>query len=320
MQVKSFSKIVAVLGLLAFGSDSTAQEIGVDQKGKSVFTYYSKDDSRLSFAADGNLAYSQVFGKRDFAYVKVGTNDTTVVKFTAWTFRVKLTSEEEFLSSDKFSKLRPGIQFQFGRQTSIDTFRKFDQSLPNGKKTVQTHGWNILVGLGNVKVFEPDATKGVKKYPAIFGVEGNFNLIFRNNSASSFRSVLAFTGSLTRRSNSDELKSYQELTSAEVLPTIVTLEESEGKYGELKKINNFRFSISYPMYIGHFNPIPFVVYNAKSYSMPEYHVGVFTNILKDTLKKSLFAIPSSLGIGFDSKYANNKFSTIVYYIKGEIKF
>lgn len=298
-----------------------AQEIGVDRKNKSVFTYYSKDDSRLSFSADGNLSYSQIINPRNIVYTRITSPDTTIIKFAAWAMKIKLTSDEDLLSSDEISKLRPGLQFQFGRQVSIDTFKALDRNLPTSKKSVKTYGWNVILGVGNTKLYDSSLKTTGKIYPGTFGVEGNFNFIFKNNDTNNtIRKVLAFTGSLTRTSKGDDLKSYQEIEDVTVLPDIVTLEELEGKYGVMKRITSFRLAASFPMYIGHFNPIPFVSFNAKSFSEPVYYVGVFTNILKDKLNVRSFQIPSSLGFGVDWKYTKNTFSKAIFFIKGEIKF
>lgn len=297
-----------------------AQEIGVDRKGKSVFTYYSKDDSRISVTADGNLAYAGIFNQADLIYRNKKTHDVTVKKFIAWNYQVKLTSEEDLLSSDKFSTLRPGLQFKLGRQVSIDTILHLDRNLPTGKASVKTYGYNIVLQVANIKLYDSIVNKESKKYPGTIGVQGNYNFIFRNRDTNAtHRFILAFTGSLLNTYNSDELTSYQNLTSAVVRPSIVTMEDLEGKFGAIRRINDLRLSMALPVYFNHFNPIPYVVYNVKTYAEPAYYFGAFLNFLKPIIDQHSFQVPSTIGLGVDWKYSASKWSRPVFFIKGEVK-
>jgi len=315
------TKVLVFLALLLCAHMVSGQEIGIDRKGKSIFTYYSKEDKRFSFTADGNLAYAQIFHARDVVYEKPENHDITVKKFAAWTYRIALTSEEDLLSSEKLSKLRPGLQFKIGRQTSIDTFLHLDHNLPTSKGSVKTYGGNLILELANTKLYDSVTNRNSKKYPGTVGLEGNFNFIFKNkDSNSKHRIILAFNGSLVNTYNDDELISYQNLAAATIRPPIVTLEELEGKFGRVRRVNDLRFSVSLPMYFGHLNPIPYIVYNARTHSRLAYYTGVFLNFLNPVLNQRSFQIPSTFGIGVDCKYSGDKFSKPVFFLKGELKF
>jgi len=304
---------------------SVAQEIGIDRKEKSVFTYYSLPESRFSLTADGNVTYSFLLKAADtIPFVSTVTHKITISKLAAWTCDIKVVTEFDFLSSENLSTLRPGLELKFGHQTLVDTFKNLETRLPQSKRSVKTHGWNAILRVDNIKYYDSSLKVASKKYPFTYGLEGYYNMVFKNSDTSiKHRIVLAFNGSLTRTWNDDDLISYQEAADAIITPAVVALEDFEGKYGTFKNnLTNLRLSVSLPMYFGHFNPIPYVVLNVRSATTPTYYFGLFTNIIsnKDLLKPQLFKIPSSLGVGVDWKLQSSKFSKGTVFVKGAISF
>ncbi len=315
-------KVPLLVFTLVFTTLSYSQKMGVDGKEKSVFTYYTFPSDRLSINAEGSVNYTFVFGLKDEVWVRTRTRDVTVVKKTGWTIDLGLTTDETFLSSENLSKLRPGLDLKFGKQKSIDTFNSIDIRLPNRKKSVKTYGFNIIFKIDNIRLFDSTLKQNSKKYPLTYGGEVYYNFIFRNlDTLNKHRIVLAFTGSATRTWNDDDLLSYQDIGDAIVTSEVVALEEFEGRFGILKpNVNSLRFSISLPMYFGNFNPIPFLVFNAKSFSMPSYRFGGFLNVLSKKLDQRKFSIPSSLGVGIDWKVQERKIAKGTLFVKGTIDF
>ena len=306
-----------------FFNRANSQSLGIDRKSKSVFTNYSLPDSRFDLNADGNLAYTFLLHKPDtVVYVLRGTNDTTIVKFRAWTMEFNVSTNEDLLSSENLSTLRPGGGFKIGYHVSIDTFKNMDTRLPSSKKSVKTYGINFAFDLSNIKLYDTISRSAGKKYPPTVGLETYYNFIFRKRDTThKSRFVLALTASYKYTWNDDNLISYQNRSDAFVTSDVVALEEFDGRYGVLKKdVSNFRFSLAFPMYFGHFNLIPYSVWNPRSYNKPAYYFGLFTNVLKDKLNIREFKIPSSIGVGFDWKYQDSKFSKITFFIKGQIGF
>ena len=310
--------------LLSFVSTLRSQSLGIDRKSKSVFTYYSLPDSRFDLNADGNLAYSFLLQRHPdtVVYVLIGTRDTTIVKFRAWTMELNATTDEDLLSSENISTLRPAPGFKIGYQVSVDTFRNMDTQLPRSKRSIKTYGANFVFDMANIKLYDTISKLSGKRYPPTVGLETYYNFIFKKNDTThKSRFVLALTATYKYTWNDDNLISYQNRSDVIVNPDVVALEEFDGRYGVLKKdVSSFRFSLSVPMYFGHFNLIPYGVWNPRSYSKPVYYFGFFTNILKDKLNIREFKIPSSLGIGFDWKYQDSKFSKAAVFIKGQIGF
>lgn len=74
----SLMKIIASLGLLLLTVVTYAQKIGVDSKGKSIFTHLSRAEARLEFSSEEPLSVSYVFNPKVTDYILTGSGDTTI--------------------------------------------------------------------------------------------------------------------------------------------------------------------------------------------------------------------------------------------------
>lgn len=302
-----------------------AQKIGIDREEKSVFTYYSVPDERFSISADGSIAYSLRLGQpKKIDFYPWNSDKTSAQKLRAYNLDIEASTDQDLFSTEDISKLRPGMKITFGRHVTIDQFDNLELKLPPKKKSLKTYGYSLVLGFGNIKLFDSTLKVANKKYPLEYGIEGYWNAIFRNKHVGvKSRILFATTFSFTRTWNDDDLLYYQDITRSIVTPQVVAMEDFEGRFGSLKKsLNNFRMSASFPIYFSHFNPIPFVAVRAREESSPAYYFGVFLNLLakKDLLDAHLFKIPSTLGFGIDWKYYESSWSKPALFVKGEIGF
>lgn len=330
--MKKIANILFVLLALAYTANS--QNIGVDNKGKSVFTHYSKADARLEISTDEPLSLSYIAGARETDYIRKKKlvqeplnarmnnrfkTDTTVSKFSGVLLQVSMLNSDDYLTLTNILDIRPGLGLKVGYQNGIGSFKNLDE-VP--KLGAYAWGINAVFNMDNIKLYNTDNNKEEKKLPLTYGAEFNYSFFFKNrNKERRIRNVLALHAKFTRTWNDDDLISYQKIGDVTVLPNVVALQAFEGRFGKLKNdITKFRLAFSAPFYISHINPIPYFVLNIQSKSNPIYFFGVFTNMLAKSLTKTDFKIPTSLGIGIDAKVQRGVVSRPNVFIKGSISF
>lgn len=313
-------KLILLFALIILIGNLNAQEIGKDSKGKSIFTHYTKGDKRFSVSPT-SVGYSSLLNPKlvNFVVKRSSQTDTTIKKYRGWNLKTSVTTSDDF-NSAKLDKLRPGFEIQLGRQVSLDTTGDIDVKLPVGKRSVKTYGLTSIFRLDNIKLFDITKMQVRKAYPFTIGLQGNYNLIFRNTDTSSkYRMMLAFTSTILKTWNDATLLNYQNADKTSASGTVIALEEFEGRYGKLENdVIQFRTSIALPIYIGKYNPIPYLAFNSTSDNKPLYRFGLLNNILSTPLNQKNIKIPSSLGIGIESFYQDGKFNKAILFIKGEI--
>lgn len=272
-------------------------------------------------SGDGNLSYTYQFKPSDVEYVQKISGLKTVTKRKSWAAGATLTTSDDLLSVSKGGEFRPGLELKLGRHMTIDSFE--DAVLSNVKYSVKTYGFNGILTIDNIKLYDPLVSKAAKKYPVSAGAEGYMNFIFVNRGKladKALRVILALNASVRHTWNDDGLISYQELSKATVAAPVVALEEFEGRYGTLNRdVWKGRLSASWPVYWNHFNPIPYIAVVAQTNGKPIYYPGIFTNYLVDKLVVKKFLLPSaSFGVGIGYKYTDSKFSNTIFYVKGDL--
>lgn len=298
---------------------SFGQKIGIDGKGKSIFTHISRSEARFEFSTEEPLSISYLFNPKISTFSLTQTGDTTVTKFSGLLGQISMLNSGDYLALSNLSKLRPGVGFEIGYQKSIERFRNID-IIPSSYGGTYTAGIKGLFNIDNIKLYNTDNSKIESKLPLTYGLEANYNFFFKNmNRQSINRIVFALNLSLLRTWNDDQLISYQKISDVTILPTVVALEEFDGRYGRLNnEVTNLRISISLPMYFGILNPIPYVSFYSITNQNPQYRMGVFTNILNKGLTKENFKIPASIGIGIETMNTDGKFANPVILLKGAI--
>lgn len=335
-----FKPLLALPCLVLFPFASFSQSIGVDSKGKSIFTHYSKADARFEISTDEPLSLSYIFGAKKTPFTRKTAPkvaaispsltpkekdrydfETTIDKFTGTLVQLSMLNSDDQLSLTNLFDINPGVGFKIGRQTSIGVFDKLD-NIPDKYWGASTWGLNAVFNMDNIQLYNATTSIEGKKLPLSYGIEGNYSLFFKNKNDRKTRNVLAVNGRLLLRTwNDDNLLYYQKLSNTTVLTDAVAMEDFEGRYGNLKTdVTKFRLAVSAPFYYGHLNPIPYFVLNTQSGQSPIYFMGVFTNVLTKSLTKEKFKIPTSLGIGIDTKLFHGKLGSPNLFIKGSISF
>jgi hypothetical protein len=332
---QKMKKIILLFGLLMLlNIYSNAQSIGVDSKGKSIFTHYSRADARLEVSTDEPFSLSYIvhpgitsFQKRNLdkgpaLSGKAGAayqTDLKLKKFRGTLIQVSMLNSSDYLALNNLLDIRPGLGLKLGHQVSIGDFDELD-NIP--RAAAYTGGFNAILNIDNIKLYNTDNNLEEKKLPVTCGAEFNYSLFFKNRKKDrNIRNVFAVNGMLVRTWNDDDLISYQKISDVTILPNVVALKEFEGRYGKLQTdVTKFRLAVSGPMYIGYVNPIPYVVVNLQTKSNPIYYLGVFTNILTKPLSKTHFKIPTSIGLGIDTKLQGGVLSRPNVFIKGSISF
>lgn len=238
--------------------------------------------------------------------------DTTVVKGFGLLASISLTNSVESNALD-FNNFHPGLGVKFGLFNTITSYKQLV-----GYGAI-TWGANAVLEVDNIQLFNTQSNSQNRVYPATYGVEGHFNWFFNNKSNVSkrFNSILAFTMSIKRTINSDDLLNYQELSEVVLNSGVIALKDYKGKYGTIQRQNVLRISTAYPMYIGRFSPVPYVVYKA-GVADHSGRIGASFNFLDEPFKgDKKFKLPSSIGVGIDWEY-QKRFSSPNYSIKGTL--
>ena len=299
-------RIVASVFLFSIVYISHAQEVAVDSKGEPVFQFYSLNDARLQFTRRAPITGSYVFHKEGSK-----SNSRTLLQLS-------ILNSGDFLFVQKLRDVRPGAGIKYGYHKAIGEFSSIDQAK---RRSVHTWGVNGFFSIDNIKLY--DTTKGLteKRYPVIYGVEGNYSFFFKNKvQGSSFRKALSFYAAVSSSWNDRNLLSYQQISRIVSRPDVIAMQDFGGRYGALKKnFLKYRMAISFPMFYKRFNPTPYWVGIFGTQNSPSYHMGVFTNILASSLNKSNSKMPSTFGVGFDWVYATEHLSSKVnLFLKASI--
>lgn len=310
--IKSLLRYFSLITLILLTDNLFAQKIGVDSKGKSIFSFYSLSDYRLEVSTDEPLSIGRALTRFTTKYMVRGV--PTIVKDKGLYLNLSMLNSTDMLVFNSLSKMKPGFGIKLGYQKSVQSFNDIDRT-PRGTYTA---GVNTVFNMDNIKLFNTVDSIITKKYPLTYGVEGNFTYFSKSN----FRNIIALNISFSRTWNDDDLLSYQNKSDVIIGSTVVALEEFDGRFGKLKTdINKFRISTSFPFYIGYLNPIPYVVLISSTGNSPKYFLGTFFNILTAPLEKKDYTIPASLGIGIDWTYSTDKkWSSANIFLKGAINF
>lgn len=269
---------------------SYAQEVAVDSKGEPIFQLYSFNDARIQFSRRAPLSASYVFPSKG-----ANKNSGTLLQFS-------ILNSGDFPLVSKLKDIRPGAGIKLGYQHMLGQFNEVDQSNKNA-----THTWGIngFFNVDNIKLY--DTTKGMaeKRYPLVYGVEGNYVFFFRNKKQNAnWKKALSIYSAVSSSWNDHNLLSYQEVSKITMRPDVIAMQDFDGRYGALREnFFKYRMAISFPMFYKRFNPTPYWAAIFGTQNSPSYHMGVFTNVLSSSLKKSNTKLPSSFGIGFDWVYA-----------------
>ncbi|HWI91672.1 MAG TPA: hypothetical protein VNT20_10380 [Flavisolibacter sp.] len=269
---------------------SYTQEVAVDSKGEPIFQLYSFNDARIQFNRRVPLSASYVFPSRQTA-----NNSGTLLQFS-------ILNSGDFPLVNKLRDIRPGAGIKLGYQHMIRQFNEVDQS---NKNATHTWGINAFFNADNIKLY--DTTKGIaeKRYPLTYGAEGNYVFFFRNKKQNSnWKKALSIYSSVSSSWNDRNLLSYQQVSKITMRPDVIAMQDFDGRYGALREnFFKYRMAISFPMFYKRFNPTPYWAAIFGTQNSPSYHMGVFTNVLSSSLKKSNTKLPSTFGFGFDWVYA-----------------
>jgi len=180
---------------------------------------------------------------------------------------------------------------------------------------------NSFFSVDNIKLYDVNEGGIEKKYPLTYGAEGHYTFFFKNkNETSQWRKAFSIYSAVSSTWNDRNLLSYQQLSSVVIRPDVVAMQDFDGKYGVLKKnFFKYRMAASFPMFYKRLNPIPYWAAIFGTQNSPSYHMGVFTNVLASSLKKSNNRMPSTFGVGFDWVYATEHLSSKVnLFVKASI--
>lgn len=278
-------KIALALLLITSFYFSNSQEVAVDSKGEPVFQIYSLENATLQFSKRSPISASYLFPNN------AKKNSGTLVQLS-------ILNSGDFPLISKLKDIRPGAGIKLGYQHTLEQFNQTD-------KAGKTWGFNAFFNVDNIKLY--DTIKGIegKKYPVTYGVEGNYVFYFNNKKANTnWRKALSIYTALSSTWNDHNLLSYQEISKTTMRPDVIAMQDFDGRYGVLRKnFFKYRMAVSFPMFYKRINPTPYFAAIFGTQNSPSYHMGVFTNLLSSSLKKSNAKLPSTFGLGFDWVYA-----------------
>lgn len=278
-------KIALVFLLITSFYFSNSQEVAVDSKGEPVFQLYSLENANLQFSRRAPLSASYLFPNQ------AKKNSGTLVQLS-------ILNSGDFPLISKLKDIRPGAGIKLGYQHTLEQFNQID-------KTKKTWGINAFFNVDNMKLYDTIKSIAGKKYPVTYGVEGNYVFFFKNKNANS-QWVKAFSiyTALSSTWNDHNLLSYQQISKVTQRPDVVAMQDFDGRYGVLRKnFFKYRAAFSFPMFYKRINPTPYFAAIFGTQNSPSYHMGIFTNLLSSSLKKSNTNLPSTFGLGFDWVYA-----------------
>ena len=289
--------VVLLPVLLLFGSFLNGQEVAVDSKGEPVFQFYSVEDARLQFTRRMPVSASYLFD------LKEGNKNSGML------VQLSVLNSGDFPLVEQLKDIRPGAGIKIGYQNTLGKFSDMDPS----KRSKHAWGINAFFNVDNIKLYDTIERVAEKKYPLVFGAEGNYTLFFANKKPNNtWKKALSFYAAVSSSWNDRNLLSYQEISKVTLRPDVVAMQDFDGRYGILKKnFFKYRMAASFPMYYKRFNPTPYVVAIFGTQNSPSYHMGVFTNILASSLRRSDQKMPGTFGLGFDWVYATEHLSSKV---------
>jgi hypothetical protein len=290
-----------------------SQDIATDSKGKGVFTYLSNKKVRLDFSSkDFSLTFSTP--PKGVRYVKK-EDDTTIInvrKVGSFYFQPALLNASDLVTLSELQKFRPGGKLKIGYQRIVDSINR------NFSGCTYAIGANIFAAIDNLKLYNTEINTIEKKYPLSFGIE--FNYILFQPAGLSWMLVAA-NASLSRGWNDEDLLNFKESKDAIITPAVVAFEKFDGKYGTVSnEINRFRISVSVPLKLGYYNPIPYVVLSARSEKEPGYFIGFYNNVLSKKINFKQFTLPTSFGLGVDWSKISGNWSSVNVFVRGNIQF
>lgn len=281
-----------------------AQEIAVDSKGEPVFQFYSVQDARLQINKRTPVSGAYVF--------------PTSKANSGVLLQLAVLNSGDFPMISKLRDIRPGAGVKLGYQKTIGSFSSIDQS-----NRMSKHAWgvNSFFSVDNIKLYDINEGEIAKKYPLTYGAEGHYTFFFKNkNETGKWRKALSIYSAVSSTWNDRNLLSYQQLSAVTIRPDVVAMQDFDGRYGVLKKnFFKYRMAASFPMFYKRLNPTPYLAAIFGTQNSPSYHMGVFTNVLASSLKKSDNKMPSTFGVGFDWVYATEHLSSKVnLFVKATI--
>jgi len=293
-------KIVLVLLFLSFVFFSFAQEVAVDSRGEPVFPFYSKKDARLQFSRRAPLSASYL----------VNTKDKGADQFSGMLLQLSVLNSGDLPFVGRLRDVQPGAGIRIGYQNSVGDFPAMDQSKSHSAKS---WGINAIFNVDHIKLYDTLKHSAGKRYPLTYGIEANYSFFLRNKKENAkWRKALSFYSFLGSTWNDRNLLSYQEISKTILTPDVIALQDFDGRFGILKEnFLKYRLAVSFPMFYGRLNPVPYWVAIVGTQNSPSYHMGVFTNIMSSSLNRSNSKMPSSFGLGFDWVYATEHLSSKV---------
>lgn len=293
-----------------------AQELGIDGKGGSVFTQYSLNESILQISADEPVSVSYLFFPRRISYVAATDPSAAplVTKHAGLLVKASMLNSEEYLDINNLAEIDPGIGIEVGYQYILDTFQIHNMV----RKATYVWGVNAVLKMDNFRFYDMEKQQRSREHPFTYGINSNIGWYFRSRPTSNFRKTLAFNASFLRTWNEDALQSYQNKGDVIILDEIVALKDFDGRYGVMEDVNKLRMAVSFPMYYQRINPIPYVVLNYVTDVKPQYHMGIFTNILSSSLEIDKLSTKSSIGLGIDWAYKDSNLGNTSVVLKGTI--
>jgi hypothetical protein len=228
---------------------------------------------------------------------------------TGMLLQLSILNSGDFPMIEKLRDIRPGAGIKIGYQNTLKQPSGFGQSTQSAK----AWGFNAFFNVDNIRLYDTIEGIAEKKYPLTYGAEGNYTFFFANkNSNSNWKKALSFYAAVSSTWNDRNLLSYQEIAKVTLRPDVVAMQDFDGRYGVLKKnFFKYRMAASLPLYYKRLNPTPYIVAIFGTQNSPSYHMGVFTNIMAASLRKSNQKMPSTFGLGFDWVYATEHLSSKV---------
>lgn len=300
-----------------FSFDLSAQDFGVDSKGKPVLSYYSFDEYRLNFDSDDPISVSTSFVRVFTKYRNKNTvafstkSETNLVKASGFTGKLSLlNSGDAVLSQDNIKDFTPGVELKIGYHQTIDEVLKKNI-------WVNTKGINLIGSMDNFRNYDPSVGGKGLIQPLSGGIEGICNWLYFGEK---YTIIIGLNGTYLNGWNKDYLTNYQNLSEATVDNTVVALEDFAGRYGHLQtNINSGRIAGSASFYRNHFFGLIFVSQSATERHHPTTGIGLMLGMMNTEFVIEDSTFPSALAIGTDLNYTDN-FAVPSLYFKASIGF
>ncbi|WP_123906869.1 MULTISPECIES: hypothetical protein [unclassified Chryseobacterium] len=298
-----------------------SQDIATNSKNTSVFSYYNSNKYSVEF---NSKELGLTYGFRPDTIKYIGPFDSVqanVTKMQNWIVKFSMLNSMEIINLNDLKNLNPGFKVQLG-------YNRYVHSISGN-----FNGWTYSLGgsasfsMDNILLYDAMENIQKRKYPLSYAFGINSTLFPRSSKR---KQLVSFSLNYSNTWNNESLLNFSELNSSIINSNVVATKNFIGKYGVLEKnISKMNVNISVPIdldkqtrkeILSYLTIIPYASAYYVQNQKPAYYFGLYNNFLDKNVDFRQYSNSSSLGIGIDWGYINNKWTSANIFLRGTINF